>query len=501
MLFAVKLPLEVQDDQALSIEGQSKILNWAFNHLLETANTKIEELKKTKDPEVAQLLLKTIYSEKGLRNLLPALKKEKPFLCAVHSVPLKNAAIRLSKSIRRFQENKKKPKKEQIRVGWPKFRSSKRKFFSLLYDEPGNGFQFEYEPMQGWSLRLSLGKDENGQRVSHQISVPEMPLWLSEAILEAQRVYPELRKSKTTTERKKFHLRDILPFSEARIKREGSRWFVTLSIERAVRKPLEEVQKVAVIDPNHKNLGYLVDSEGKAIEIANLSFVKGLDRRIDEVKSRRDECNRNSKKIERSDGSVFYKPSRKWKFFQDYLDELHRIKREQIKFSLYAFSNELIKEYDLIAVGNYTPHGGGISTGMRRSMNNQSQIGKFKQTLKWVCQREGKLYFEWDERNSTKTCNHCGTPTQLTQDPSVRAWKCSVCHRDHIRDENAALNGFKPTIEWIKQNKVPCSGHLELTMKDLKSLTVNSRWAWRFTGSGVSTSRARECVGSQTPRN
>jgi putative transposase len=152
--------------------------------------------------------------------------------------------------------------------------------------------------------------------------------------------------------------------------------------------------------------------------------------------------------VKREDGSSYYKPSRKWKFFQTYLDELHRTKREQIKSALYAFSNQLVDDYDLIAIGNYTPHGGGISKGMRRSMNNQSQIGKFKRILSWVCQREGKLYFEWDERKSTKTCHYCGEETSQTQDPSVRAWKCARCNQNHLRDENAAINGFKPTLEW-----------------------------------------------------
>jgi putative transposase len=221
MLFAVKLPLGVVEDQARSLEGQSKILNWALNHLLEIAQTQKEELKKTKDPEKAKAITKTIYSERGLRDLLPSLKKEKPFLNSVHSVPLKNAAIRLSKSIRRFQENKKKPKKDQLKVGWPKFRSSKKKFFSLLYDEPGNGFQVLHDQKKGWYLRLSLGKDENQKRITHQIPILEMPLWLSEKILEAQRIYPDLRKSKPEPERKKFNLRDLLPFTEARVKRKA----------------------------------------------------------------------------------------------------------------------------------------------------------------------------------------------------------------------------------------------------------------------------------------
>jgi hypothetical protein len=47
--------------------------------------------------------------------------------------------------------------------------------------------------------------------------------------------------------------------------------------------------------------------------------------------------------------------------------------------------------------------GGGISRGMRRAMNNQSLIGRFKETLAWVAVRSGKIYGEWDEDGSTRT--------------------------------------------------------------------------------------------------
>ncbi len=497
MIFAVKMPLEVTQEHEGSLIGQSKILNWSYNHLNQIAISKKDEFIRTKDPEIAKL----IYSKKGLRDLLPALKKEKPFLNSVHSVPLKNAAIRLSRSIQRYQEDRKKPKKDRLGIGWPKFRSSKKKFFSLLYDEYGNGFQFEKDPNEGWVLILSLGVTENQKRMTHRIKIKEMPNWLSEVILEAERIYPEMRRLKSAEERKKFHIRKLMPFTELRIKKEGNEWSAVLSVERKdkgapneeLQPPIENkrvIQKVAVIDPNHKNLGYLVDTEGNAIELANLSFIKMLDQRIDEIKRRRDCCLRKSVRIDRADGSVVYKPSKRWRFFASYLEELYRIRREQIKSGLYTLANKLMDYYDLVAVGNYTPQGGGLSKGMRRAMNNQSQIGKFKQTLEWVCRREGKIYQEWDERNSTKTCHRCGDQTDLTKDPSVRSWHCNTCGLTHIRDENAAQNGSRLIIEWIKQKQLPCSGHLEAKVKNEKYFTVASRWAWCFNGSGISVSRA-----------
>ena len=89
MIFAVKIPVEVSEDDGRIVEGQSRIVNWAYNHLLEKANQWKEEFKKTGNPELSKI----IYTKTGLRDLLPELKKEYPFLKAVHSVPLKNAAL------------------------------------------------------------------------------------------------------------------------------------------------------------------------------------------------------------------------------------------------------------------------------------------------------------------------------------------------------------------------------------------------------------------------
>ena len=228
-----------------------------------------------------------------------------------------------------------------------------------------------------------------------------------------------------------------------------------------------------------------MDTDGNGIEIQNLAFVKRVDRGIDELKKRRDKCLRNSIKIERQDGSYSYRPSRRWGFFQQRLDELHRVRRDQIKSALFCLSNQLESTYDLVGVGNYTPQGGGISRGMRRAMNNQSQIGKFKTILSWVCQREGKRYLEWDEYNSTKLCSQCQAPTDLTKDTSVRIWQCKTCGVTHYRDENASLNGFKQVARKIKTQQVPCSGHLREKIEAERNAIPTQRCAWRITGSGV----------------
>jgi putative transposase len=498
---AVKLPLEVSLPDGDAIDGQSRILNWLFNHLLETANHEKQKFKETHCQEASKI----VYTERGLRNLVPGLKEQFPFLKSCHSAPLKNAALRLSQSIRTYQDDKKKPKAQRLNRGWPKFRSSKKKFFSLDYDEYANGYQikkFEGE----WFLLLSLGKNQGGEKIQLRLKIKEMPAWIERSLVQAQEGFKvaqekEKLKPKSSDAKKKLHIRQFLPFTELKVKRVGKTWHAILSAKKEVPQASEEIQSLAVIDPNHKNLGYLVDHQGDAIEILNLNFVKPLDKRIDDIRARRDLCKRNSVRIEREDGSYFYKPSRRWKFFQAYLDELHRVRREKIKSAMYCISNQLSQRYDFIAVGNYTPRGGGITTGMRRSMNNQSQIGSFKNTLSWVQGKKGKRYFVWDEKGSTKTCASCEKPHHESLDPSIRRWQCLHCGTHHIRDENAALNGFRRVLNQIQTKNLPGSGLLHELWKSKQIPKVQSRWTWEFTGSGISMSRASECVQSHLPRN
>lgn len=86
MRFALKMRLEVDEHTAAVLDGQSRIANWLYNHLLEEANALRQRYQETQDPDAARVL----YTERGLRDRIPALKQEFPFLRAVHSSVLKS---------------------------------------------------------------------------------------------------------------------------------------------------------------------------------------------------------------------------------------------------------------------------------------------------------------------------------------------------------------------------------------------------------------------------
>lgn len=100
---AIKLELEAHESEFYSLDGQSRICNWIYNHLLEYANNVKKQAIEAKNFEQA----KVIYTKRGLRNLLPTLKEKFPYLKSIYSSPLKNTALRLSSAIQEHQKGKK----------------------------------------------------------------------------------------------------------------------------------------------------------------------------------------------------------------------------------------------------------------------------------------------------------------------------------------------------------------------------------------------------------
>ncbi|MFL5662075.1 MAG: RNA-guided endonuclease InsQ/TnpB family protein [Ktedonobacteraceae bacterium] len=441
MRSAVKTALAVSERDAAILDGQSRTTNWLYNHLLEHANGLRRQYRESKDQNVG----KTLYTERGLRDLIPDLKAQHPFLKVVYSSVLKNAALRLSKAIRDYQDGKHGRRAKAI--NWPTFRAWKRKWFSLQYDEPWKGYA-----LSGRILTLSLGKDAAGKQLTLSLQLVEgLPAWVNHE-----------------------HIR------QCRIVKEGRLYSVVFTVERQLphAKSLSP-SKVVALDPNHKNFAYAVGSDGMATEIHNPYFLKSFDRRSDQLQSKRDRCQKKARLITREDGSQFWLPSRRWLMFNAILQDVLRKRREQTKQFLYTVANHLYAEYDAVGIGNYVPHGGGITKKMRRSMNNRSLNGRFKEVLTWVALRSGKQYLVWEEGGSTRTCHDCGLVMEEGIPVDVREWDCPsldcLCH--HIRDENAARNGLTRTLKALA---LPCSGRRE----------VSSRRVWRFNGLGL-TSRAR----------
>ncbi len=459
--FAWKVALEVDGQTALFLDGQSKICNSLYNKLVERMYDLLAQYAASgkADKEAAR----TIFTKRGPRDLVVKIKADHAFMYSVYSSPLKNAGLRLSRAIKAYQDYKK--GKRSQKVGWPGYRKWKRKWFSLEYDEPWKGYRLSEDK----TLNLSFGTDEDDKRLGV-----------------------------TTT------LKEPLPYDHGQVKalrivKEQKHFFAVFTIDKALPKEPVAPRKTIYIDPNHKNQGVGIDLEGKASHIDNMPNLKSLDRRIDELKSKRDGCKRKAKLITftRQDGSTHkhWEPSRHYKSYDRALQKLYRLRRDQTKQYLFTLANALYAEYDLVTIGNYTPHGGGINRGMRRSMNNQSLIGRLKKTLAWVAERENKLFVEVSEYRTTRTCHECGYLVEGGLNPSIREWTCpnKDCLAHHDRDENSARNGLRRVLESICF--VPGSGHCE---RHRLIIPILSRCTWRVTSRGVEK-HFRGCGGSLPP--
>ena len=442
----VTLPMRPPQDSAEALDGQSRICNWARSALLELAEKHRDEYFRTQNKESARI----VYSPRGLRNLLPSLKEQHPFLKVVHSSPLKNVALQLSKSIEAHQKSKS-GKRKGKEVGWPKFRAWRKKWASLLYDEPGKGFKVEKDLL---ILSLGRGKDRKQRSLS-------IPLVGAEA-LEGK----EIRSLRIIKELGVFYA------------------VFTVRVSVPQTKP---ITKIIALDPNHKNLAYGVDTEENGIEIMAPTWLKAYDRRMDELRALRDHCQRKSQQIPVTDeqgqptGKTYWKPSKQWEKRNRVLERALRKRREQTKTFLYTTAHALYAKYDCVGIGDYTPHGNGITTKMRRAMNNRSLIGRFKEVLSWVACKSGKTFLVYDEKGTTRTCHPCRYVVEGGIPPSIRKWRCPSCSSENDRDENSSKNILRKILRDLSTKSETFVS--QVSCSDL--VQVVERWVWRVLPGGV----------------
>ena len=386
MIYTKLINITFSDADQRSLDGQSRICNWLYNQLLDMCKKDYETGDKNK-----------YLSGRNLRNQIPALKKINEFLKTVHSSPLKNVALRLKDSYVKFFRGEAKP---------PHFRSWKKHWFSLFFDEPNKGFKIEDK-----SIKISLGKNEKNKQL---------------------RVTGELKET--------LKLKEGEALSTFRLCKKQKRFYGVFTIEKADVVIPEGIHGTWVaIDPNHKNFFETVDNTGTVVEYKNLKLIKYWDEVIDSLKSKRDVCKRKAIKKTSKGGKSYYVPSKRWIRLDKALTRAYECRREQIKQACYSIAHDLCKKYEKIVMGNYVPS---IETAkydnMHRSMLNQTVIGTLRKTLKWVCTKSARQFEVINEKNTTSDCCMCGY--REYKDPSIREFDCKGCGTHLYRDANSAVN-------------------------------------------------------------
>jgi len=119
-------------------------------------------------------------------------------------------------------------------------------------------------------------------------------------------------------------------------------------------------------------------------------------------------------------------------------------------------STEIIRNYDVIGIETLNMQSISRCLNLAKSTLDNSW-GTFVNMLEYKAEWHGKhLIFADKHYASSKMCNVCGYKN-VELKLSDRQWNCPICHTEHHRDINAAINLMKNAINKI-QNTVGTTG-------------------------------------------
>lgn len=107
---------------------------------------------------------------------------------------------------------------------------------------------------------------------------------------------------------------------------------------------------------------------------------------------------------------------------------------------LHQLSSRLVKEHGCIVVGDVNAHA--LAQGPHAKSVLDAGWSSFRTMLQYKCDDAGAWFIPVNERNTTRECSHCGSPTGPSglEGLAVRRWACPACGTEHDRDVNAAKN-------------------------------------------------------------
>ncbi|WP_245546408.1 RNA-guided endonuclease InsQ/TnpB family protein [Methanomethylovorans hollandica] len=434
----------------------SLIIRYRFFHMLLTLPIKIDTTPEQKSvlwdlSEKCRLIYnfglrerqdayknKTRIGYVNLQNKLPELKKKFPDYRWVYSKVLQGTLKCLDNNYKSFfnlRNNKDKKAKP------PGFKG--RKYFTtMLYNQSG----FEISDSNGYVI-VSKSMDT-------RIHKPEVEY------SEQDKVYIGFSHNHPSGVSLKFELPATLIedkiFSKAtdivqvNIYQKDKDFYISITYE--------------VLDVKHNNndsylaidIGVskqsMVDSYGKFTELKNRRPDKYWEPKIQQIQSRRDHCQKNS---------------RKWKRLHNNLGKIKRKSSNQLKDNQHKITRNIIDNTDAntIIIGKLDvkqmassePKDSRYEKSIHRSTHNSGHIGRFTQFLTYKAESLGKRVIRIDESYTSKKCCICGTIKNMSLND--RTYECGYCgnilDRDYNSSVNILLRYFKHNALWTSyQNTI-----------------------------------------------
>lgn len=288
---------------------------------------------------------------------LTLLKQHDESLQTIHSQVLQQALKRLDATYQSFFKRG---------FGFPKYRSCKN-FFSITYPQSG------YQISEKFFITKRFGKIPMKQHRLIEGTVKQVTLTC-----------------------------------------QANQWFCVVITDHT--KPNMDLSRDVGIDVGITNI--LATSDGDVIP--NATHAKYFDKRINQLKSRRD--------------SKCKKGSRNYKRLTNVCGKLYDAKSRKIRDFLHKLTRQLSRKYDTIFHEDLSlKHmSEGKATGLNRELRNAS-ISKLFEFLKY----KANHVFKVNPYNTSKTCHSCGRIHDMPL--RIRVMKCE-CGYTEDRDVNAAKN-------------------------------------------------------------
>ena len=317
-----------------------------------------------------------------LQNMLPALKKEHPFLQEADSTALQQALQDYNQSMQQLFQHK---------AGHPSFRCRYKNDTCRIinvFDKKGNG-----------RIRIS----------GNEIVLPK---------LGTVRIKPHQAISEGK-------------IKSVTIKRATTgKIFITLLIEKANAYPcLLKTGKEIGIDLGIKDFAVLNDGT----KIAQPIFIKKMDKRIRHLHKELSRCKKGS--------SNFQKAAQRLRKACEKLSNMRNDFQHKLALDLVRQYDTIVVEH--LEVRSMLREGGHRMRVIHKNIQDSAWY-LFRMKLAYKAKKFGKQLVMVDTFfPSSQICHDCGYKNTDVKNLHVRDWVCPVCRSQHDRDINAAINIFK----------------------------------------------------------
>ena len=325
-------------------------------------------------------------------KLIPSLSKEKPWLKEVDSCALRNSLFNLDNAFTNFYNGN----------GYPKFKAK-----GVHESYKTNNIKSSYKGNNYNSIKLDLK--------NKTITLPK------------------LKEVKIRGYRNK----NIIPgeVKSAVIKKDAGKYYVSVLINEELIRPAFVPTSIIGIDLGIKDL--IVTSFNEKIENKiklNTKRMVGLQRGISR-------CKKGSKNR--------YKMKLK-------IQRLYQKIKNARKHMIHDITNKLINENDIIVTENLDVKSMQKNHYVAKGLN-ENPISEIIRVLKYKADWNNKRIIQIDRYYpSSQICNVCNYQNKEVKDLSIRKWKCPVCHTEHERDYNAAVNimfkGLEKYMLYLEQS-------------------------------------------------